>query len=42
MEGCATSDDDQEEEYDPDYATYLLTDMLTRDDIEERRRNELV
>jgi hypothetical protein len=40
--GCETSEDDQEDEYDPEYATYLLADMLTREELEERRENELV
>jgi hypothetical protein len=33
---------DDAQEYDPEYATYLLASMLADEDVKERRENELV
>jgi hypothetical protein len=33
-------EEDEEEEYDPEYATYLLASMLAEEEMKERRENE--
>jgi hypothetical protein len=39
-EELGDGEEDEEEEYDPEYATYLLASMLAEEEMKERRENE--
>jgi hypothetical protein len=42
LQSCSILSDEDEEEYDPSYATYLLVCMIVEDEMKERKENELL